>query len=335
MRDPRTGGLRIDGVVVALVPSIRPADVDTIVVLRALGLGDLLTGVPALRGVRRAYPEARILLAAPAQYRELALLSGAVDDVLPTEGLGDVRELSPPPALAVNMHGRGPQSIEHLLTWQPEKVITHRHHEHPGLSGPPWCDQIHEVDRWCRLMKWAGIDCDPADVAIRRPDVDCPTAGAVVIHPGASAPARRWPVDRFATVAAALRDRGHRVVLTGSSAESDLAHSVARVAGLPADAVMAGRLSLPALVALLYDSRLVICGDTGVAHLAAATGTASVVLFGPVPPERWGPRNKARHAHLWLGDLGDPHADRPDPGLMEITVAQVLSAADWVLAEAS
>ncbi|HEX2213575.1 MAG TPA: glycosyltransferase family 9 protein, partial [Mycobacterium sp.] len=64
---------------------------DSILVLRALGLGDLLTGIPALRGLRRAFPESHIVLAVPERYAELAMLSGAIDEVEPTPGLGHLR----------------------------------------------------------------------------------------------------------------------------------------------------------------------------------------------------------------------------------------------------
>ncbi|KZS83362.1 Lipopolysaccharide core heptosyltransferase RfaQ [Mycobacterium persicum] len=307
----------------------------TVVVLRALGLGDLLTAVPALRGLRRHYPGARITLAAPDGYRDLALLTGAVDDVLPTAGLGDVRPLPKPPALAVNLHGSGPESIDHLLRWRPEAVITHRHRRHPELAGPPWRRGAHEVDRWCSLLQWAGIACEPSDVTVQRPPIRHGPTGAVVIHPGASAAARRWPAGRFAAVAAALAGDGHPVVVTGSAGESDLAHDVARRAGLPSNAVLAGALDLPRLAALVADSRLVICGDTGVGHLAAATGTASVVLFGPTAPARWGPRGPAPHVALWAGGLGDPHGDMPDPGLLRIDVATVLEAGRRLLKAAA
>jgi ADP-heptose:LPS heptosyltransferase len=102
---------------------------------------------------------------------------------------------------------------------------------------------------------------------------------------------------------------------------------------LPRTAVVAGLLDLTAMVALISDSRLVICGDTGVAHLAASTGTASVVLFGPTAPGRWGPRGPAPLIALWTGGVGDPHADVPHEGLLVITVDRVLAASREILRE--
>ncbi|WP_449062773.1 glycosyltransferase family 9 protein, partial [Planomonospora algeriensis] len=62
-------------------------------------------------------------------------------------------------------------------------------------------------------------------------------------------------------------------------------------------------------------------------HLASAFATPSVVLFGPVPPALWGPPPGGPHTALWAGSRGDPHGERPDPGLLRIEVPQVLDAA--------
>jgi ADP-heptose:LPS heptosyltransferase len=320
--------VRLDGVVVAVTGSP-----DTVLVLRALGLGDLLTGIPALRGIHRAYPEARVVLAAPERFRDLVMLSGAVDELDPTAGLGELRPRREPPALAVNLHGSGPESITDLVALQPHAVLTHRHRAYPGLPGPPWRADLHEVDRWCRLLEWAGIPCNPEDLDIPRPSGYPDRSGVVVIHPGAAFPARRWPPERFAAVAAALHDLGHEVVITGDSTEIELARAVASGAGLPQTCVLAGTLDLLALVALISDCRMLVCGDTGVGHIATATGTPSVLLFGPTPPNRWGPRGPGRHVALWAGDKGDPHGDRPHSGLLLITVARVLEATENLLRE--
>lgn len=307
--------------------------VDTVLVLRALGLGDLLTGIPALRGLRRAYPSARIVLATPKPLGPLALFSGAVDEVLPTAGLGDLSWAGSPPDLAVNLHGRGPESLADLLAAEPKAVISHRNPAYPSVSGPPWRDETHEVDRWCALLGAAGIACDPEDLALDRPTGYPRRDGVVVIHPGAAAPSRRWPADRFAIVAAALKDAGHPVVVTGSPAEKSLADTVAAQAGLDEASVLAGKLDLLGMVALISDCQLVVCGDTGVGHIATATGTPSVLLFGPTPPSRWGPRGAGRHITVWAGVCGDPHGDRPHRGLLLITPARVLDATRQILAE--
>lgn len=304
---------------------------DTVVVLRALGLGDLLTGIPALRGLRRAYPDAHIALATPQRYAELAMLSGAVDEVDATPGLGRLRARGEPPALAVNLHGSGPESIADLLTLAPRELISHRHRAYPGIDGPPWRAELHEVDRWCALLECAGITCDPDDLAIPRPVGYPDRSSVVVVHPGAAFAARRWPPERFAMVAAALRARGHDVVVTGDDSEVGLARSVAEAAGLPESAVLAGSLGLLELVALISDCRLLVCGDTGVGHIATATGTPSVLLFGPTPPNRWGPRGSGPHIAVWAGDKGDPHADLPHRGLLLITVSRVLEATESLL----
>jgi ADP-heptose:LPS heptosyltransferase len=306
---------------------------DTILVLRALGLGDLLTGIPALRGLRRAHPDAHIVLATPERFRTLAMLSGAVDEVDPTPGLGRLHPRGEPPALAVNLHGSGPESIADLLTLKPGKLLSHRHSAYPDLQGPPWRTDVHEVDRWCRLLDWAGVPCNPTDLAIPRPRGYPDRSGVVVIHPGAAFPARRWPPDRFAEVAAALHAAGHEVVITGDCNEIDLARSVADLAGLPESCVLAGTLDLLDLVALISDCRLLICGDTGVGHIATATGAPSVLLFGPTPPNRWGPRGPGPHVAMWAGDKGDPHGDRPHSGLLLITVSRVLEATQSLLRE--
>jgi len=298
----------------------------TVLVLRALGLGDLLTAVPALRGLRRAYPRHRVVLAAPAPLGELAALTGAVDELLPTAGL--VPLAAPPPEVAVNLHGRGPQSIAILRALRPDRLLAHAHPEHPEVPGPPWRDDLHEVRRWCRLLGSAGIACDPGDLGLHRPAEPSPAPGAIVVHPGAGFPARQWPATRYAAVARELARGGRPVVVTGDAGERGLAGRVAAGAGLPDGAALAGRTTLGQLAALVAEADLVVCGDTGMAHLATAYGTPSVVLFGPVAPRHWGPPpDRRQHVALWAGRTGDTFADRPDPGLLRITTGEVLAAA--------
>ncbi|MBN6038387.1 glycosyltransferase family 9 protein [Amycolatopsis sp. 195334CR] len=302
-----------------------------VLVLRALGLGDLLVAVPALRGLRRAFPGERITLAAPEQFRDL--LSEVVDEVLPTSGLGALRAPPERPSVLVNLHGSGPESLADLdAVAEGAPVLTHAHPAFPHHQGPQWIEDQPERVRWCRLLAHYGIDADPDELGIARPGEPSPAPGAVVVHPGAAFAARRWPAARFSAVARELAATGWRVVITGSAAERELAEEVAAGAGLGPGAVFAGRTDLRTLTALVSEACLLVCGDTGVAHLATARGTASVLLFGPTPPSRWGPPpGRPEHVVLWPGTTGDPFAARPDPGLLRIEVPDVVSAARLAL----
>jgi ADP-heptose:LPS heptosyltransferase len=92
--------------------------------------------------------------------------------------------------------------------------------------------------------------------------------------------------------------------------------------------VLAGRTDIVELAALIAAAGRVVCGDTGVAHLATAVATPSVVLFGPTPPTRWGPPATRHHVALWAGRDGDPQGREPDPGLLALTVGDVIDTLD-------
>jgi ADP-heptose:LPS heptosyltransferase len=345
MRAARSGRVPVAGVVLAAVDDRGPARGartrsvgarPLLLVLRALGLGDLLTGVPALRALRAAFPEHRLVLAAPRALAPLAELTGAVDAVADAAPLAPLDASVAEAEVAVNLHGRGPQSHRVLLATRPRRTVAFEHDEiSSSRGGPEWHADEHETERWCRLLTQSGIPADPGRLDLPLPapgtaplePVEA-ARGATLVHPGAASGARRWPADRYAAVARAERERGARVVVTGSRSEVELAREVARSAGLSQSAVVAGRGDMVTLAATVGAAARVVCGDTGVAHLATALGTPSVVLFGPTSPELWGPPPGRRHRHrpLWAGRTGDPHADEPDPGLLELEVGDVIAA---------
>jgi ADP-heptose:LPS heptosyltransferase len=300
------------------------------VLLRPLGLGDLLTGVPAIRAVRAAVPEHRLVLATTAPLEPLARLIDAVDEVLPARELEPLDWTGPPPELAVDLHGKGPASHVVVAGLRPDRLLTFRS---PGYPGPTWYADEHEVRRWCRLVaEGLGVAADPDALDLAVPDVEPPVRNVAVVHPGAAFPGRRWPPERFAAVARHLAAGGHHVVVTGGPAEVQLAAEVAAAAGLPPEAVLAGRTSSLELAAVVAAARVVVCGDTGVAHLATAYRRPSVVLFGPVSPALWGPPARLQHTVLWHGDVhggaGDPWGTELDPALARITVDEVIAAVE-------
>ncbi|WP_156370963.1 glycosyltransferase family 9 protein [Nocardia arizonensis] len=305
-----------------------------VLVLRARGLGDLLTAIPALRALRRAEPRDQIVLAAPQRLKPVIDLIASVDTMLPTAEPAALRWDGPRPRLAVNLHGPDTESIAVLTGTDPERVLSYRNPAFPDLDGPVWHTDVHEVERWCHLLESAGIDADRRNLGLVPPVSTISHRDCVVVHIGAGAPARRWPPDRFAAVIRHLLVVGRDVVITGDEFERDIALSIAARAGLPVGRVLAGEQNLIELAATVAEAALVVCGDTGVAQLATAFGTRTVLMYGPRPPHHSGPPPHllGRHAVLWAGRIGDPEADTPDPGLLRIGVAEVADAVDRQLA---
>ena len=302
-----------------------------VLVLRALGLGDLLASVAALRGLRRAWAGARVTLAAPAALGGWLTEVGVVDDAVAVRDLHEGAVLPSrcgTPDVAVNLHGRGPQSHRLLARVPAGRMVGYACPAAGFHGGPAWDDADHEVDRWLRVSAWGGGAADPEDLRL-------PAVGGrgdhVVVHPGAASGSRRWPPERWAEVAAVLAAEGVRVVVTGTSAEARACAQVA--AGRPGIEDHCGRHDLPGLARLVGTAALLLSGDTGVAHVATALATPTVTLFGPVSPRLWGPRID-RHLHQVLWPVsgsalrpGDPHASEPDERLLAIGVHQVLAAA--------
>jgi glycosyl transferase family 9 (putative heptosyltransferase) len=264
----------------------------------------------------------------------MAALAALIDPGLELCDVRRLETLTDVPAgvrTSVDLHGRGPQSHRVLLAAAPGAKLVAFHHDDVAESrgGPLWREHDHERARWCGLLAAYRIAADADDLDLPHPAWPAPAAadGATLLHPGAGSGARRWPAARWAAVARSELAHGRRVLITGSPAEVGLARAVAQRAGLGADSVLAGRTSVAALSAVVAAAGRVVCGDTGVAHLATGLCRPSVVLFGPVSPAAWGPpADRPWHIALWAERLGDPHAAHPDPGLLQIGVRDVLDA---------
>lgn len=172
-------------------------------------------------------------------------------------------------------------------------------------------DDIPEPERALSLVRAAGFELPPGDdgrLAVRYPLPPLPDslrAGQhdVVVHPGASVPARAASPHRNAAYVRALAAAGYRVVVTGGPGERDRGAAVAGEIALD----LSGALTVAELAAVLEAADAVVVGNTGPAHLAAAVGTPVVSLYAPViPSTRWAPY---RVPHVLLGDQHAPCRD--------------------------
>jgi heptosyltransferase I len=158
-----------------------------------------------------------------------------------------------------------------------------------------------------------------------------------LLNPGAGWGAKRWPVERYAAVAAGLAQRGLRVFVNAGPGEESLAEAIQTQSGGAAQPV---RCTLGELIALTRRAVLAIGGDTGPLHLACALGKPVVGIFGPTDPARNGPFE----APGWAGFRVLRHAEskrdhsrreEPEAGLLTITPEEVLKAADELLTQSN
>jgi ADP-heptose:LPS heptosyltransferase len=202
-----------------------------------------------------------------------------------------------PLATALVLRMAGVSHVGAISVDYPGSLLDVRHH----------CDDdLHEVERALSLANAMGYVLpagDDASLQLYCAPEHLP-AGYVVVHPGASVPARTWSPDRWEQAVAALGAQGHRVLVTGTEAERAL---TARVAAADPDARDdAGRSDLDGFIRTLARADVVVTGNTGPAHLAAAVGTPVVSVFPPtVPAARWRPWQVP---HVLLGDHDIPCA---------------------------
>ena len=176
----------------------------------------------------------------------------------------------------------------------------HRHYWYDGVVDHS--DRVHELDNYRRLVELIGVDSrsipsirPPREV----PAGDLPRDPYVVFHlwpTGLNSVLKEWPLDRWRALARDLGGRGLTVVLTGGPADVERTREFIASAGdvEPALVDVSGKYDLAQVVDVLCGSRCVVSVNTGVMHLAAATGAPTVGLNGPTSERRWGP--VGRHA---------------------------------------
>jgi ADP-heptose:LPS heptosyltransferase len=311
------------------MPPITPARPERhCLAVRLDNAGDVLLAGPAVRAIAAAC--GRVTMLAGPHGADAARLLPGVDEVMVWQAPWVA--FDPPPVRPADLAGLTSQIAARACT---EAVIFTSSHQSPlptalvlrlagiGRIAALSVDypgslldvryrrdaDIPEPERALDLARAAGYELPPGDdgtLAVRRP---LPGTGVltgpgpyVVLHPGASAPARRWPASRWAEAAALLAARGQRVILTGGPAERVLTAAVSQgIHGQIRD--LGGRTSLAELAAVLAGADAVLVANTGVAHLAAAVGTPVVSLFAPVvPAARWAPYG------VPVTLLGDQHA---------------------------
>lgn len=291
-----------------------------VLVARLDSEGDVLLTGPALRAVA-ASAERVVLLCGPRGAQAAHLLPG-IDEIIVWRAPWIDPE--PPPvdaehvarlvhrvgaagideAVLVTSFHQSPLPLALLLRLADVKRVAAICEDYPGSLldvRHRVDDDIPEAERALSLAEAAGFSLPPGDdgrLAVRRPLLDTtaltsPMADTtasrghyVVLHPGATASSRAWPSARCAQAVRLLWEKGHPVVVTGGPGEEQLTRYVAGEYGVD----LGGRTTFAELASILERAAVLVAGNTGPAHLAAAVGTPVVSLFSPVvPAARWAP----------------------------------------------
>jgi heptosyltransferase-2 len=270
-------------------------------VVRFSSIGDILLTTPLIRALRARHPGARIDALTKAGFAPLLADNPRLDAVLaplPGESLAGLAARLRPARYThrLDLHGSLRSRLLRLLLpghWRSypkhqvaRALLVRTRRNHYPIGTPPVAERYFRAAR--------GLDVTPdggppefflapaargdADAWLAAVGLD-PSRGLVALAPGAAHATKRWPLEHWKALAAALTAHQHPLVIVGGPEDSAAAREVA--GALPGTAVAAGLFGLQGTGALLARSRALVSGDTGVMHMATAVGTPVVALFGP------------------------------------------------------
>jgi heptosyltransferase-2 len=316
-----------------------------ILVVELWNIGDVVLAMPFLVQLRALFPTARITMLARPHAQTILAETGLVDEFVGTElgwteratrfnPLGydwselrrvrrELRSRRFDVAFKNRMHIR-----EHLvlaMSGATRRVAFAFGHGDRVLTdaisiGDP---NRHKAADWLELLKPFGGPVEGAPARLKVSDAEGRGGAAflaehglsandrlVGIHPGASVSAKRWPLDRFVQVAEAISRRPSVKVLAFVEPEG-YGDAVARVGG-----VIAAKVNLREMIALIQRCDVLVCNDSGPMHIAGALGVPTVAVFGS-------------GIQQWFSPLGERHIALT--GIESVTAAQLLDAVDATL----
>ena len=295
-----------------------------VAIVKLSSIGDVVHALPVAAALKRSSADTRVTWIAEA--REATLLRGHpdVDEVIVADtrgwrrdrpGVGAMREALGVARdvrarrfdVALDLQGLMKSGMLTALTRAPRRLGFAAPFRREWPSGvftnarvSPPAEARHVVDQYLAVLRPLGIAPGPvefrlprewkaearADDVLREAGIK-PHDRLVLINPGAGRADKRWPVTRFCELARRLTDEAAaRIAVLWGPGEDDDARAIAAAA---TGALVAPSTTLPELAALTRRARLLVAGDTGPLHIAAAVGTPCVGLYGPTSGLRNGP----------------------------------------------
>jgi lipopolysaccharide heptosyltransferase I len=341
---------------------------DRVLIVRLSALGDIVHALPVLAALKRDWPNAKVDWLVEEAYAPILALAEGLNRRIIVRAKKSVSEpnavafggaLGFPKAVgylrrqrydaALDLQGLIKSAVWARLSGAKRVIGFHRTNLREKQAAMFYSEMIHPVTtqhvitKNLMVLDNLGSVAGPPVMPIRtKPassvDAAIRTAGGakryIVINPGAAWPNKRWPPERFGELASALKQTtGLSSLVTWGPKERDLADSV--VAASRGAAQAAPATEIADLATLMRDAALVVSGDTGPLHIAAAMGTPLVGLYGPTWPQRNGPWD-VKDEVLSRAQTCQCHHKRKcqigDPCIFQIQVADVAAAAERRLA---
>jgi heptosyltransferase I len=325
-------------------------------VVRLSSLGDLVHTIPAVAALRSSFPSATIDWVVDKRWAPLVQLVTVINETIPLgrsvpDVLSCIRRLRRARyTCALDLQGRYRSAVLSWLAGAPRRIGRDRKATREPGATIFYTDRViptgrHIVDMTVDLAARAGAQPRPEpQFPLRVPENELLAVREmlsrqgipgeyVVVSPGGGWKSKCWPPDRFGALCdSLLRRDGIRSVVNIAPGEEGLALEIVSASGSANPPVVS--LSIPALAALLAQARLVVAGDTGPLHLAAALGTRVVGLFGATDPARNGPlprgavvQNISSQPPDYLrGDY--VRLDTYSSAMLSLSVEQVLAAVE-------
>lgn len=315
--------------------------IEKIAVFRALQLGDLLNAIPAIRALRKAYPDAEmVLLGLPWAADFVRRFDRYFDRFIHFPGYPGLPE-QPYDAeafvafleemraenfdLLFQMQGNGTIVNGLLAQFGASRLAGFQNDE--SRMDDRWFveypEDVHEIRRHLTLMAHLGIPLDGEELEFPLTEKDAHDfdklqlalgrRSYVCIHPGSRGAWRQWPPAYFALLGDLCAEKGFTLVVTGTAKESDITRELIKRLHYPA-IDLTGRTTLGAMGMLIRDTALLISNCTGVSHVAAALHSPSLIISMDGEPHRWAPLDHSIHRTIdWTR-----HPD-PDPVFTALT----------------
>ncbi|MBK9528292.1 MAG: glycosyltransferase family 9 protein [Acidobacteria bacterium] len=308
-------------------------NVRRVLVVKLRSIGDTVLSTPSLIALRRFLPDAQIDILLEDWVAPVLDGFDAVDNVI-SVGKGSSERLKTAWKLrgqkydvAINLHGGTTATMFVRASGAPHR-IGYSYYQYPFLynyllssAADFWKrEKTHSAEQQLALIGFVGVPVDSLPktrlaanersietIRERHPKFETSDLKFTLLHPSTAFFTKQWPTENFARTAEFLAERGFQAVAVGSKSESKVLDDLKSLSMVPVTTF--DDLTLPEITVLASKAKVFVGNDSGIAHIAAAVGTPSVVVFGSSNRDHWRPWTDAPNEIVF-----EPFACQPCPG---------------------